>query len=111
MNMDRRLAERMPVNFSVRYNYESPSLTTPQTHVLNLSLVGARMECYAWLIQGASIAFHMITPEHHVVDARGRVVYIEPREQPPYHVGVQFTSLNPADRTILENELGRLHTS
>lgn len=111
MNSERRLAKRVPVRFSVRYNYESPSLAIPETHVLNLSAVGVRMECYAWLVPGASIAFHMITPEHRVMDARGRVIYIESHEQPPHHVGIQFTSLTPADRATLENELEQLQTS
>jgi len=106
MGAERRTAERVAVDFSVRYNYEPPSLTASNTRVLNLSRLGARMECYAWLIPGASIAFHIITPTHHVVDARGRVIYVEPREQPPYHVGVQFTALNPTDRSVLEHELG-----
>ncbi|MBI5301824.1 MAG: PilZ domain-containing protein [Chloroflexi bacterium] len=111
MSTERRTVQRIPADFSVRYNYEPPSLMASQTRVLDLSLAGARMECYAWLIPGASVTFHLITPEHHVVDARARVVYIESRNEPPYHVGVQFTSLDAMDRATLENELGRLHSS
>lgn len=105
MSDERRSVARVPVNFSVRYHYEPPSLTAAQTRVLNLSQSGARMECYAWLVPGASVSFHIITPTQRVVDARARVVYIEPRAQPPYHVGVQFTALAPTDRATLHQEL------
>lgn len=111
MGIERRVAQRLPVGFSVYYNYEPPSLVRRQTHVLNLSLVGVKAECYASLIPGASIAFHIITPEHRVMDVRGRVIYIEPDEQPPYRVGIQFTAINHLDQAILENELARLTAS
>jgi c-di-GMP-binding flagellar brake protein YcgR len=106
VNEERRTSRRVPVQCPVKYFY-LPSLNAPETRTLDLSAGGARIEAVDPLTPGASVAFQIITPEHHVVDVRAQVVHRSFEEYRPYRVGVRFTGLSAGDRAILAREILR----
>jgi hypothetical protein len=104
---ERRVSGRVPVDWVVKYYYEVPTANPRITRMVDLSEGGARLETFAPLIPGSSVAFQVVTPERHAIDVRAKVLYLEPRQQLPYHVGIKFTALSPGDRAILARELTR----
>jgi len=106
---ERRALPRVAVQCPISYFYLPPSPTSPDTHVVDLSLKGARIEVPDPLIPGSVIAFQIITSERQVVDARARVIHVQPRADAFFRVGVQFTALSETARAQISREIQCVH--
>jgi hypothetical protein len=87
------------------YFYLPPSPNSPETHVVDLTLEGARIEVPDPLVLGSVIAFQIITSERQVVDARARVIYVQAEPNAFFRVGVQFLMLSEDAHTLIAREL------
>lgn len=77
--------------------------------IVALSETGAALEMELPLALGSRCDLTLNLP-HVSVDLKGRVVHIEPQsggEDGPYHVGVDFESVEDLDRALLESFLDR----
>ena len=104
-NRERRAFPRIGVQCPIKYFYLPPSPNPPDTHVIDLTLEGARIEVPDPLIPGSVIAFQIITSERHVVDARARVIHVQARPGSFFRAGVQFTPLSENAHTHIAREL------
>jgi hypothetical protein len=105
---ERRSSTRLPIDCKVGFFHLPPSPNPPVFHALNLSLTGACIEAPNLYAPGASLSFHLFTPDHRVADIRAQVVYSQTASSALYHIGVRFIHLAERDRNILvrqfENE-------
>lgn len=102
---ERRTFQRIRALCPVKYFYLPPSPHPPETHILDLTPIGARIEVPDALIPGSVIAFQIITSERQVVDARARVVHVQPRSDAFYQAGVQFLTLSEDARARIAREI------
>ena len=105
LNRERRTLRRFSADCPVKYFYLPPSPISPETHVVDLNLKGARVEVPDPLIPGSVIAFQIITSERQVVDAYARVIYVQAEPTAFFRVGVQFLMLSENAHTLIAREL------
>ncbi|MCL4393477.1 MAG: PilZ domain-containing protein [Chloroflexi bacterium] len=103
--VERRVSERKPVRFQVKYLYPPPNAAPPSTETLNLSTEGALIQTLDPLPAGASVTFFIVMPEHEVISVRAQVVYTSVANGGPSCAGVHFTHISSDDRAALERLL------
>jgi hypothetical protein len=104
-NRERRALPRFSAGCPIMYFYLPPSPNSPETHVVDLTLEGARIEVPDPLVLGSVIAFQIITSERQVVNARARVIYVQAEPNAFFRVGVQFLMLSEDAHTLIAREL------
>ena len=104
-NRERRTLPRLSVQCPIKYFYLPPSPNSPETHVVDLNLKGARVEVPDPLILGSVIAFQIITSDRQVVDVRARVIHVQAQPNAFFRVGVQVLMLSENAHTHIAREL------
>ena len=108
--LERRSSRRIPAQCQIGYFHLPPSVESATFRTLDLSASGACLEAPCSFIPGASLAFHLVTPDHQVMDIRALIVHTHPVDPTLYHIGVRFTKIAERDRVVLQHQL-QIHPS
>lgn len=102
---ERRSSKRISAQCKIGYFHLPPSGDSPTFRALNLSAMGACLEAPCSFVPGAALAFHLVTPDHQVMDIRAKIIHARPVDSALYHIGVRFTTVAERDRAVLHRHL------
>ena len=109
--LDRRTAERIPIDCTVCFFHLPPSSNPPVFHALDLTLIGACIQAPTPFVPGSVLSFHLVMPDNQVADIHAQVIHSEKNGSELYRVGVLFTHLEEYDRNLLVRQLERSRSS